>query len=104
MGRSRLLPENTGIETGYSISSVCMSFTYVHLPNDLCLICLSNLEHARRGDAGKRSRHIELNVAIRQLLDTSTPKRIKTRNVLPESRSGPGTFINLEDCGATVTR
>jgi hypothetical protein len=74
-----------------------MSFLYVHLPNNPWDVRLSNFEHARRRDFGRWGGHIEFDIALRQLVDTFTSKRIGPRGVLPDKCGCSSAFINLED-------
>src|ERR1700690_899825 len=83
--RLTLLPGHTWIKAWYSVSSICMSFLYVHLPDGLRCVCLGNLQHTGTGDCRKRGGHIEFDIAVWQLVDASTPKRIGTREILPDN-------------------
>src|SRR5215467_4488236 len=63
-----LVPRHAGIKAGYSICPIGMSFLYVHLPDNLWRVCASNFQDTRTLDCRKRCRHVELDIAIQQLV------------------------------------
>src|SRR5690348_2486479 len=79
-----------------------MTFSYVHLPNSLGHVCLSNLKYAGSHNRWKRCGHIKFDVPVWQLADTSAPKGIRARRIFPCDSCCLGDFINLKDRGSTV--
>jgi len=74
-----------------------------HFPNDRWIVGLGDFRDQRTYRVlWERLRHIEFYIAIRELIDASTPERVKSGQELLIQAGNLRTLVKIEDCGAAV--